>query len=118
MSQLSTAECTAGISRTALAALKKKHNTNGDRPHAPKVPMVPMVAPESAREPFSGQREIRVIDTPFRQLSILESRDGEVTLRNAEFIGSKCDLAIVHLEREQARTLGLTLIKEVHREDA
>lgn len=110
MSRLSPQECTAGISRAALA-ISKKHGSNGDTPHTPKPA-------EPARDPMSGQRESRVIDTPFRQLSILESRDGEITLRNAEFVGTKCDLALIHLDGEQTRTLGLALLKCAHREDA
>ena len=112
MSNLSTAECTAGISRTALAALTKRGGKNGDTPHAPKVPKVPNVEP--ARDPMSGHRETSVIDTPFRQLSILENRDGEIALRNAEFLGSRCDLAVMHLDSEQSRTLAVALLKIAH----
>jgi hypothetical protein len=114
MSNLSTAECTAGISRSALAATLKKHGSNGDTPHAPKVPTVQLAAKDSTRDPFSGTRETLAIDTPYRKLSILESRDGEIVLRDASFIGNKCDLALVHLEREPARSLAVALLKIAH----
>jgi hypothetical protein len=108
MSNLSTAEVTAGISHKALAALKKPNGKNGDTPHETK---------ESPREPFSGLRETRIIDTPSRCLSILETRTGEIILRNLELVGSKCSASLIQLEREQTRTLALALIKLVHQEN-
>ncbi len=93
MSNLSPQECVAGISRKALDAIQK--NGNGDSPHAPAY--------------ISDFRETYVIETPMRKLSILESKSGEITLRDIGFIGNRTDLSLIHLEHEQAHALAEAL---------
>lgn len=85
---LSPQECTAGISFRALETLRK--NGNG---HA-----LPAFVGD-------GTKETTVVDTPYRRLSILESRTGEISLRDVSFVGAKADVELIHLEREQAQTL-------------
>lgn len=102
MSQLSTAECNAGVSRKALATLLKKQGSNGDSPT------------KEIRSIGNGAREVCILDTPYRKLSAIESRDEDLILRDVCFVGTKADVALIHLEPEQARTLALALLKIVH----
>ena len=106
MSHLSPQECTAGISRRALASLKSNgSNGNGDN-HPPQLPE----APQAVRSISDGTTEIPVIQTPYRRLSVLEKfTDGTVLIRDAEFIGNKCDVHLIHLEYEQAHKLATIL---------
>ena len=97
MSNLSQAECSAGISRQALETIKRK---NGDAPHD--AHNVRNVEPAPYISDF---RETSVIDTPMRKLSVLEKRDGQIIVRDVEFCGTKADVTHLHLEREQAHTL-------------
>lgn len=97
MSNLSQAEQNAGISRKALhTLLHAKNRTNGDTPPA---------------TISNGAEETYVIETPYRKLSVLEDRDGDLTLRDVGFIGNKADLQMIHLDREQARTLAGMITK-------
>ena len=98
MTTLSTAEATAGISQKALATLKG----NGDSPH-------PTLA-----ERIAGVQETRIISEPYRQLSVLETRDGDLVLRNVEFVGSKADVQLIHLAYEQSRTLAQKILERFH----
>lgn len=101
MSHLSTQEVTAGISRSALATLKK--NGNRDTPHAQ--------AAEPEKIVGDGCRETVVIDTPYRRLSVLETRDSYFILRDVSFVGSKADVSLIHLEPEQAYALTAVLTR-------
>jgi hypothetical protein len=101
MSNLSEAETTAGISKRALESLRK-NGTNGDSPHPTRA------------EVISGVRETRIIDEPYRKLSLLETRDGDVILRNVEFVGNKAHLSLVHLEYEQSLTLAKRVLERFH----
>ena len=103
MTHLSTAEVTAGISRSALATLKKQGN--GDTPHdVTKVTNV--TKPDIVGD---GTRETPVIETPYRRLSVMETRDSYFILRDVSFVGSRADVALIHLEPEQAHALAAVL---------
>ena len=95
MSNLTQAEQNAGISQKALAVLLKKQRNNGDAPQ--------IVS--------NGAEETYVIETPYRKVSLLEDRDGDLTIRDVGFIGNKADLQMIHLDREQARTLASMITK-------
>jgi hypothetical protein len=97
---LSTAEVTAGISRSALATLKK----NGDTPHA--EPTKVTTKPDIVGD---GTRETPVIESPYRRLSVMETRDSYFSLRDVSFVGSRADVALIHLEPEQAHALAAVL---------
>jgi hypothetical protein len=103
VTHLSTAEVTAGISRSALATLKKQGN--GDTPHdVTKVTNV--TKPDIVGD---GTRETPVIETPYRRLSVMETRDSYFILRDVSFVGSRADVALIHLEPEQAHALAAVL---------
>lgn len=92
MSELSTAECTAGISRRALETMKRGS-----------------VAPQQRRSIGEGTTETLIIDTPYRKLALLETSDGKVFLRDVSFIGHRADVSLIHLEREQAHATAKVL---------
>jgi hypothetical protein len=85
----------------AQASAPAKTNGNGDAPHR-KV---------TTDEYISGYREIQVIDTPMRKLSVLESRiDGTVFLRNVTFDQNKVGISFIpHLEYHEAAALAAAL---------
>ena len=103
MSSLSPQECTAGISRKALETIKQQGG-NGDSPHKPAPPAKP------TQDFISLYRETSVIDTPMRKLAVLETRDADIIVRNVEFIGTRADCSLVHLEPEQAHALAAVLM--------
>lgn len=90
MSNLTKAECEAGISRAALATLRGQE--------------------QEQRIIGDGTKEILVINTPYHKVSILETPDGPV-IRQACFVGNKCDVDLIHVDYEQGRKLGSELIK-------
>jgi len=97
MGNLSQAEQNAGISHKALATfLKKQPNGNGK---------------STPTAISNGAEETYVIETPYRKVSLLENRDGDLTIRDVGFIGNKVDLQMIHLDREQARTLAGMITK-------
>jgi hypothetical protein len=105
---LSTAEVTAGISRSALATLKK--HGNGNTPHAPTtVDKAPAEKTTRVDIVGDGTRETPVIETPYRRLSVMETRDSYFILRDVSFVGSRADVALIHLEPEQAHALAAVL---------
>jgi hypothetical protein len=105
---LSTAEVTAGISRSALATLKK--HGNGDTPHVSNKLDTPPPEVSNKRDIVGdGTRETPVIETPYRRLSVMETRDSYFILRDVSFVGSKADVALIHLEPEQAHALAAVL---------
>lgn len=106
MPELSHTEQTAGISRKALETLQRTNGKNGDAAHTTN-------RVEPARSLSDLNRETVVIDTPFRRLSILETRDG-LMVRDACFVGSKCSVELIHLEYEQSRALGQKLLEVFH----
>jgi hypothetical protein len=91
MSQLTSAEQTAGISRKALATLA---GTNGRK---------------TVSEIISGFRATRVIDSPMRMLDVLESNLGDVILRCTEYTNLRADVTVVHLDYHEARALASVL---------
>jgi hypothetical protein len=104
---LSTAEVTAGISRSALATLKK----NGDSPHAEPTKVVTDKQNLTTKVDIvgDGTRETPVIETPYRRLSVMETRDSYFILRDVSFVGSRADVSLIHLEPEQAHALAAVL---------
>lgn len=84
MSNLSAAECTAGISRRALESLTRK--TVLDRI-------------------ISEFRCTHVIDTPMRRLDLVQSNSGEMYLRNVEFDGNRVGVVNIHLGYHEAQAL-------------
>ena len=106
MSHLSTAEVTAGISRSALATLKK--HGNGDTPHA-EAKSTTVDRSTKVDIVGDGTRETPVIETPYRRLSVMETRDSYFILRDVSFVGSRADVALIHLEPEQAHALAAVL---------
>jgi len=98
VSNLSQAEQNAGVSRRALATLLKKQPPNGNGNTTPTTVS-------------DGAEETYVIETTYRKLSLLEDRNGDLRLRDVGFIGNKVDLQMIHLDREQARTLANMITK-------
>jgi hypothetical protein len=109
---LSRQECQAGISRQALATLTRKP-TNGDTPHHVTAKVVTNPAPLTTKVDIVGDgcKELVVINTPYRKLSVLEMRDGLIVLRDVAFVGTRADVALIHLEREQAHALADVLLE-------
>lgn len=119
MSQLSQAEQTAGISR---AALDLKRRANGDsKPQMSTKVDTPLQMSTKVHTPDKpkllsriigdGSQELPIIQTSYRRFSLLELRDGLV-LRDACFIGSRCDVALIHLDYHEAQALA-TVLREL-----
>ena len=97
MSELSAQECTAGISRKALEAFKRNGDGSAEAP------------PAKRRSIGDSTTETLIIDTPYRKLALLETSDGKIVLRDVSFIGHRADVALIHLEREQAHATAKVL---------
>ena len=117
MSHLSPQECTAGISRAALHARIAEYNQggngNGAKPAASNKFDAKPIAVETSPIRSIGDSTVEhpVIETPYRRLSVLESRDESILVRDASFVGSKCDVQLIHLERHEADVLAQVLAK-------
>lgn len=108
---LSEAECTAGISRRALESMRK-NGTNGDTSHPVSTPVHTSSTECKPKATFvgDGTEETSVVATPYRRLSVLETRNA-IIVRDACFVGSKCDVQLIHLERHEAHALAAVLAK-------
>lgn len=96
MSQLTKEEQTAGISRAAIATLRRQNEP----------PANGATRPRTLAEIISGFVCHRVIDTPMHQIDVLESTDGCVIVRNTEY-GENMRAAVTTmvLDYGQAHTL-------------
>ena len=91
MSNLSTAEVTAGVSRKALDTLRAQSQR------------------KTLSAIVSAYRSTRVIDTPMLLLDVLESNSGDVMLRSTEYLGERVSVVHIHLEYHQAHALASVL---------
>ena len=95
MSNLSSREVSAGISRKALEAATHASTNGNGKAH-------PATATQKAAnwQTISAVRETSVIDTPMRKLSVLEALSGYVTIRDTQFLNSRADVTHIVMEPE------------------
>ena len=105
MSQLTTAEQAAGISRAALDVMKRKNGKRSNKIDASTSGSNKIDQPSLLRFIGDGTTELPIIQTPYRRLSVLESHDHMVIIRDACFVGSKCDVSLIHLDYHEAHAL-------------
>jgi len=89
---LSTQEMNAGISRLALAT-----KLAGDG------------RPKTIAQIISGYKMTRVIDTPMRQIDVLETNSGLVVIRDTQHHGAKVVVSNIHLHYAEAHALAAVL---------
>ena len=100
MSQLSQQKQNAGISRRALETINRT-NGNGNGNH--------QTAHQPTTEVISAARKTPVIDTPYRELSILEMNSGRVVIRYTEWNESRAFVVNIPLEYHEAAALSIGL---------
>lgn len=96
MSQLSKQELNAGVSRRALETLNRTNGNGNGNHHATHQPTTDVI---------SAARKTPVIDTPYRELSILEMNSGRVMIRYTEWTESRAFVVNIPLDYHEAAAL-------------
>ena len=97
MSNLSAAECTAGISRAALATRKNGH-------------AVP--APSNLAAPGRPPVKTAVLDTWCHSLDLLNINGFSFAIRDTQHMGPRVEVTTIHFQRHELETLAAK-IREV-----
>jgi hypothetical protein len=67
---------------------------------------------KTTQEIISGYRATAVLDTPMRKLEVLESQNGEIIVRDTEYMPNRttADVGLLHLEYHEAHFLARVLL--------